>query len=70
MVGFPKVSLTAGPANVIDGDTIEVAGERIRLHGIDAPEDEHFTQVTETGIAVVVVTDYDAGDYPRDVANR
>ncbi len=25
-----------GPARVIDGDTIEVAGERIRLHGIDA----------------------------------
>lgn len=28
----------AGPATVIDGDTLEVAGERIRLHGIDAPE--------------------------------
>ena len=27
-----------GPARVIDGDTIEVQGERIRLHGIDAPE--------------------------------
>ena len=27
-----------GPARVIDGDTIEVAGEHIRLHGIDAPE--------------------------------
>ena len=29
-----------GPARVIDGDTIEVAGERIRLHGIDAPENK------------------------------
>ena len=27
-----------GPARVIDGDTIVIAGERIRLHGIDAPE--------------------------------
>ena len=27
-----------GPATVIDGDTIDVAGERIRFHGIDAPE--------------------------------
>ncbi len=28
----------AGTASVIDGDTIEVHGQRIRLHGIDAPE--------------------------------
>ncbi len=27
-----------GQPRVIDGDTIEVAGQRIRLHGIDAPE--------------------------------
>jgi endonuclease YncB( thermonuclease family) len=27
-----------GPATVVDGDTIVVAGERIRLQGIDAPE--------------------------------
>lgn len=28
----------SGPARVIDGDTIDIAGERIRLDGIDAPE--------------------------------
>lgn len=27
-----------GIASVIDGDTIEVRGQKIRLHGIDAPE--------------------------------
>lgn len=28
----------AGRASVIDGDTIEIAGERIRIWGVDAPE--------------------------------
>lgn len=29
---------STGWAEVVDGDTIKIEGERIRLHGIDAPE--------------------------------
>ncbi len=28
----------AGRASVIDGDTIEIHGQHIRLHGVDAPK--------------------------------
>ena len=36
----PSVAIAdiTGKPRVIDGDTIQIAGERIRLHGIDAPE--------------------------------
>ncbi len=34
----PAFADITGHPRVIDGDTIEIAGQRIRLHGIDAPE--------------------------------
>ena len=42
LVPAPATATNAitGKPRVIDGDTIEMAGERIRLHGIDAPESE------------------------------
>lgn len=39
----PAETIT-GTASVIDGDTIEVHGQRIRLSGIDAPESSQLCQ--------------------------
>jgi endonuclease YncB( thermonuclease family) len=38
------VAAAAGSAIVVDGDTLEIAGERIRLWGIDAPESRQTCQ--------------------------
>ncbi|MFG1211046.1 thermonuclease family protein [Xanthobacter flavus] len=42
----------AGRASVIDGDTIEIHGTRIRLEGIDAPESRQTCTSKETGEVV------------------
>ena len=38
LVSLPAFAEVTGPARVIDGDTIAIGKERIRLFGIDAPE--------------------------------
>jgi len=39
-----------GPIRVIDGDTLDVGGTRVRLHGIDAPEARQRCE-TEQGVS-------------------
>ncbi|WP_309572033.1 thermonuclease family protein [Deinococcus sp.] len=34
----PSAVTVSGPARVLDGDTLDITGTRIRLYGIDAPE--------------------------------
>jgi endonuclease YncB( thermonuclease family) len=34
----PAFTTLKGQPRIIDGDTIEISGQKIRLHGIDAPE--------------------------------
>ena len=38
LAGPTHADVISGVAKVTDGDTIKIANERIRLHGIDAPE--------------------------------
>ena len=45
LLATPALADVVGTASVIDGDTIEVHGRRIRLHGIDAPESRHLCRL-------------------------
>lgn len=38
LLALPATADVSGPLRVIDGDTFDVGGERIRLFGVDAPE--------------------------------
>jgi endonuclease YncB( thermonuclease family) len=40
--GWARAEDLSGQASIIDGDTIEIHGMRIRLWGIDAPETSQF----------------------------
>ncbi len=60
LLTFPvqAIEVSAGKARIIDGDTIEVAGIRFRMKGIDAPERrqeclDHLAQPFDCGAASV-----------------
>jgi endonuclease YncB( thermonuclease family) len=46
---LPAFADVIGQAQVIDGDTLQVAGERVRLHGIDAPESRQACSLSGVG---------------------
>jgi endonuclease YncB( thermonuclease family) len=47
---FPAIALAdiAGTARIVDGDTIHINTAKIRLHGIDAPEQRQTCEREET----------------------
>jgi len=48
-LSLPALADITGPIRVIDADTIDVGAERVRLHGIDAPEVDQIC-ATEHGV--------------------
>jgi endonuclease YncB( thermonuclease family) len=49
---FPPIQ---GPARVVDGDTLVINDERIRLYGVDAPEKAQVCRQDDCGVCIYVL---------------
>ena len=47
---FEAATRVVGVATVVDGDTLEIRGERIRLHAIDAPESDQLCRRSDGAV--------------------
>ena len=45
LIAMPAEAAVVGVPSIIDGDTMDIHGEHIRLFGIDAPEGKQVCQV-------------------------
>ncbi len=45
LLATPALADMTGVASVLDGDTLEIHGQRIRFHGIDAPESRQLCRL-------------------------
>lgn len=48
--GFEESARVIGVATVVDGDTLEIRGVRIRLHAIDAPESDQLCRRSDGAV--------------------
>ena len=70
LIALPAFADVIGKAVVVDGDTLRMGEERIRLHGIDAPETRQTCQRDETKWLCGQDASRALQDYVRDVDLR
>jgi endonuclease YncB( thermonuclease family) len=68
IIGPPGTFDISGTASIVDGDTLTVAGTRIRLSGIDAPEKKANCTIKATGERIACGAH--AGEVLRSLAGR